>query len=78
MFDSIAIFKQRRECIRYEGNKQRKGKKAVRKIFTTNRRKENNALDKNVRLERKGAFIARNIEVKLHQNWEVKKQCARY
>ena len=50
----------------------------MRKIFTTNRRKENNALDKNVRLERKGAFIARNIEVKLHQNWEVKKLCARY
>ena len=61
-------------------NKTNRGKekKAVRKIFTTNRRKENNALDKNVRLERKGAFIARNIEVKLHQNWEVKKQCARY
>lgn len=54
-----------------------KEKKAVRKIFTTNKRKENNAQDKNVRLERKGAFVARKIEVKLHQNWEVKKQSAR-
>lgn len=41
VFDSIAIFKQRRECIRYEGNKQRKGKKSsAQNIYNKQKERE--------------------------------------
>ena len=44
-------------------------KKTVRNVIATNKVKRRSRLDidKNVRLERKGTFIARNIEVKVHK-----------
>ena len=44
-------------------------KKTVRNVIATNKVKRRSRLDidKNVRLERKGTFIARNIEVKVNK-----------
>ena len=46
-----------------------KKKKTVRNVIATNKVKRRSRLhiDKNVRLERKGTFIARNIEVKVNK-----------
>ena len=52
----------------YQTEKMKK-KKTVRNVIATNKVKRRSRLDidKNVRLERKGTFIARNIEVKVNK-----------
>ena len=53
----------------YQTEKMKKKKKTVRNVIATNKVKRRSGLDidKNVRLERKGTFIARNIEVKVNK-----------
>ena len=77
--DSNKIFNRRRQenelCARYNYNETKlpnreneKKKKTVRNVIATNKVKRSRLdIDKNVRLERKGTFIARNIEVKVNK-----------